>query len=155
MRAFYAFALFSSISIAAEIMPQVGQWEIISEMPPEQKAMMSKMKPDMLKQMQQPNMHFDIKAGKMTISSCLSKEQLGKWQQMGQKPQQHCDTPKISNSGNTVTMDMQCHKPQASTLHSVIQFSPTRDSYQYEHTIQAEGKTMLLKGNARRIGDCK
>jgi hypothetical protein len=52
-------------------------------------------------------------------------------------------------------MDMQCHKPRASTLHSVIQFSPARDSYQYEHTIQAESKTMLLKGNARRIGDCK
>ncbi len=155
MRAFYILSLLSSISIAAEIMPQVGQWEIISEMPPEQKAMMSKMKPDMLKQMQQPNMRFDTKTGTMTMSTCLSKEQLGKWHQMGQKPQQNCDAPKISNTGNTVTMDMQCHKPRASTLHSVIQFSPARDSYQYEHTIQAESKTMLLKGNARRIGDCK
>ncbi|MCX7206557.1 MAG: DUF3617 family protein [Proteobacteria bacterium] len=155
MRAFYALALLSSISAAAELMPQLGQWEIISAMPPEQKAMMNKMKPDMLKQMQQPNMRFDTKAGTMIMSTCLSKEQLGKWQHMGQKAQQNCDAPKISNSGNTVTMDMQCYKPQASTMHSVIQFSSARDSYQYEHKIQAEGKTMLLKGNARRTGDCK
>ncbi|AMC36209.1 hypothetical protein VN23_17255 [Janthinobacterium sp. B9-8] len=155
MRTLYFALLLSSTSLAAELMPQIGQWEITSEMPPEQKAAMSKMTPEMLKQMQQGNMRFDTKAGTMIMSTCLSKDKLGTWQQMGQKPPQHCDAPKINYSGNTVTMDMQCRQPQASTMHSVIQFSAARDSYQYQHQIQAQGKTMVLKGSAKRLGNCK
>jgi hypothetical protein len=155
MRVFYSLAFFSSISLAAELMPQIGQWEVVSEMPAEQKAMFSKMKPEHIKQMQQPGMHFDPKAGTMTMSLCLSKEKMGNWQQMGQKPSQNCEPPKVSNSGNTLTMDMQCRQPHAATIHSVIQFSPARDSYQYEHQILAQGKTMVLKGSARRLGECK
>ncbi|MDW5416282.1 DUF3617 family protein [Iodobacter sp. CM08] len=155
MRVLYALTLLSAFSPAAELMPQAGQWEVVSEMPAEQKAMFSKMKPEQIKQMQQPSMHFDPKAGTITMSLCLSKEKMGSWQQMGQKPSQNCEPPKVSNSGNTVSMDMQCRQPHAATIHSVIQFSPARDSYQYEHQIQAQGKSMALKGSARRLGECK
>jgi Protein of unknown function (DUF3617) len=155
MRVLYALFFFSTASMAAELMPQIGQWEITSDMLAEQKAMMSQMKPEMLKKMQQPNMRFDPKAGTITMSICLSKDKLSKWQEMGHKPQQNCDSPKVSNNGNTVIMDMQCRQPHASTMHSVIQFSPARDSYQYEHQIMAQGKTMIIKGSAKRLGDCK
>ncbi|STR44684.1 uncharacterized protein DUF3617 [Iodobacter fluviatilis] len=155
MRFFYALLFINSATFAAGPVPQLGQWEITSEMLPEQKAMMSQMKPEMLKQMQQPNMRFDPKAGNIIMSSCLSKDKEASWQLMVHKQQKNCDMPKISNSGNTVIMDMQCHQPQPSAMHSVIQFSPARDSYQFEHQIKAQDKTMTVKGSARRLGDCK
>ncbi|WP_027467787.1 DUF3617 domain-containing protein [Deefgea rivuli] len=147
--------IFSSAYCNAALNPQLGLWESTSEIPAEQKAMFQQMKPEALQQMQKSGMKIDPKAGTMSMTFCINKEQLNQWHQMGQKPQQHCDKPQISDNGNIVTMDMVCSKPHPSKMHSTIQFNDARDAYQYQHLIKTENHSMTLRGSAKRIGDCK
>ena len=139
----------------AEIAPVEGLWESTGEIPLEQKNMYQQMPPEALKQMQKSGMKIDPQAGTMTMSYCLNKEKLSQWHQMGKNSQQKCDKPQISNSGNTVTMDMVCHPPQAGKMHSVIQFNAARDQYQYTHTITSAQGVMTMRGHAKRLGHCK
>ena len=155
----YALLTMASIALMnscfAEITPTEGLWESTGEIPAEQKDMFQKMPPEAMKQMQKNGMRIDPQAGTMTVSYCLNKDKISQWHQMGQKPQQNCDKPQISNNGNTVTMDITCHKPHASKMHSVIQFNAAHDQYQYTHLIESDQHSMTMRGHAKRIGDCK
>lgn len=155
LRTTLTIGLVSSSYCHAALNPQLGLWESTSEIPADQKAMFQHMNPEALKQMQQSGMKIDPKAGTMSMTFCLDKEKLGQWHQMGQKSQQHCDKPQISDKGNTVTMDMLCSQPHPSKMHSVIEFNSARDAYQYQHLIESEKHSMTLRGSAKRIGDCK
>ncbi len=139
----------------AAINPQAGLWESSSEIPAAQKATYQQLPPEALQQMQKSGMKINLKAGTMTTTFCINKEQLSDWHQMGQKPQQHCEKPQISDSGNVVKMNMVCHKPHASKMQSTITFNSTRDAYQFEHLITTDQHAMTMRGSAKRLGDCK
>lgn len=150
-----ALAFWSCSTCYAALNPQIGQWESTSEIPAEQKAMFQNMPPEALQQMQKSGMKVDPKAGTMTSTFCIKEEQLADWHQMGQKPQQNCEKPQISDSGNVVKMNMVCKKPHASKMQSIITFNSARDAYQFEHHIQSENHAMTMRGRAKRIGNCK
>lgn len=144
-----------STAYAAPQSPQPGLWETTSQIPSEQKAMFQKMPPEALKQMQKSGLTINLKAGTMSNTFCIRPDRINDWQQQGQTSQQDCDKPQISDSGNIVRMNMVCKKPQPSKMQSVITFNAARDAYQFEHNIQSEQHSMTVRGNAKRIGDCK
>ncbi|MBE9608731.1 DUF3617 domain-containing protein [Chitinilyticum piscinae] len=154
-----ALPLLASLATAAElppIMPALGQWQVTTDMPPDQKAAMQQMDEQARKAMQQRGMSIDPKAGTMTMTLCLNQQTIHDWNRMGKEhaAQTRCDPPAYSTSGNTLTMDMRCSKPRAMSMHAVYQFSPARDAYTFEQQMQSEGRSMTMKGKARRSGDC-
>ncbi|WP_035059200.1 DUF3617 domain-containing protein [Andreprevotia chitinilytica] len=160
-------ALFVPTALASDLpslMPSEGQWAITTEMPPEQKAAMSKMDARTQAAMKQHGMSIDPQAGTMTMTMCLNKENINKWHEAGEarraqsaanaKSERQCDAPKYNVSGNTLTMDMKCTKPEQMSMHSVFQFNSAKDSYTFEHQITTPKREMHIKGSARKIGSC-
>ena len=148
-------------AVAAErppMMPTEGKWAITSEMPPEQRAAMAKMDPKVQAMMKQRGMDIDIQAGTTTMTMCLNKQNMDKWHNAGEarqgKMEHQCDDPKYSVSGNTLTMDLKCSKPEPTTTHSVFQFNAAHDGYTYEHDITTPKRHLHLKGSAHRVGSC-
>ncbi|KAF0812162.1 hypothetical protein IGB42_03440 [Andreprevotia sp. IGB-42] len=140
------------------LMPSEGKWAITSQMMPEQKAAMANLDATSLAMMKQRGMEIDPKAGTMTMSMCLNKQNIDKWHDAGEasraKGEQKCDDPKYSVTGNTLTMDMKCNKPEATIMHSVFQFNAAHDGYSFEHNITTARQQMQMKGSAKKIGPC-
>ena len=64
--------LLASSASAADLppmMPVLGQWQITTSMPPDQKAAMQGMDAKAMKAMEQHGMSYDLKAGTMTMKS--------------------------------------------------------------------------------------
>ncbi|WP_028451945.1 DUF3617 domain-containing protein [Chitinilyticum aquatile] len=151
--------LLASSASAADLppmMPVLGQWQITTSMPPDQKAAMQGMDAKSMKAMEQHGMSYDLKAGTMTMKLCLNKQTIGEWNRAGDRASKdtRCDKPAYSVSGNTMTMDLKCSAPRPMTMHSVYQFSPARDGYTFQHHMETEGRVMDMNGKAQRIGDC-
>ncbi|SMC28389.1 Protein of unknown function [Andreprevotia lacus DSM 23236] len=142
------------------LMPSEGKWAITTEMPPEQKAAMGKMDPKAQEMMKQRGMDMDLKAGTMTMTMCLNKQNINRWHEAGEaqhakaKNDRQCDEPKYDVSGNTMTMDMKCSKPEEMTMHSVFQFNAAHDGYTFEHTMTSPKRQMHMKGSAKKVGSC-
>lgn len=152
-------ALVSSLAVAASLppmMPVLGQWQITTSIPAEQKAAMQGMDAKAMKAMEQHGMSYDLKAGTMTMKICLNKQTINDWSLAGDRASRKgsCEKPSYSVSGSTLTMDLKCGAPRTMTMHSVYQFSPARDSYTFQHHMESEGRTMDMNGRAQRVGDC-
>lgn len=151
-------AISTAIAATPLITPKEGKWEITTQMPSAKMPSMANLPPEAIAQMKKHGMSVDGKSGSMTVAICLNKANLQKWQAMGDKQKattgHKCDEPKSVLSGNKLTLDMHCTKP-SSTIHSVYEFSPNRDSYTFDQTVKVEGQPEhRITGKSRRVGDC-
>lgn len=139
------------------IAPKEGKWEITTQMPAMPK--IANLPPEAAEQMKKIGMKLDSAAGSITTTICLNKANQQQWQSLGDKqkqnhPEHKCDAPKSTLDGNKLTVDVQCSKPKSS-MHAEYQFSPGRDSYTFNQTVQVEKQpAQRIQGKARRVGDC-
>ncbi|XZG70453.1 DUF3617 domain-containing protein [Chitinibacteraceae bacterium HSL-7] len=148
--------LATSTSLATEappLTPQLGQWRISSEMPPEQKAVLAKLDARTLKAMTRNGTEFDVKNGLIVVSMCLNQSNIERWSQQSDTSIQ-CDPPRYSLTGHTMTMTLQCHTPESMTMHGVYRFNAARDRYDFDMTVTSPTRTVRQRGQAVRTGAC-
>lgn len=139
---------------AADFLPKPGLWSITSEIPPEQKAALAKMKSKITVQSRQSGLSFDSDAGTVTLEQCLDAAKLKQWHRLGLEENMYCEAPTMVQKGLHLSIDVRCSQPKPATLHSEIEFSANREQYRFDHLIHTDGTAMRLKGQARRLGDC-
>ncbi|SMC20605.1 Protein of unknown function [Andreprevotia lacus DSM 23236] len=144
------------------LLPAAGQWQIVTQLPPDQLARMQQRAAEGGGDRGGPGgkMTFDAKAGTMTRTQCLNAESLSHWGQGMQRrrddeEQPKCDAPKYTVSNKTtLTIDLKCSAPEPSSSHAVYRFDAKRGSYTFEQSRTRDGETRNSKGTAKRIGDC-
>ncbi|GAA5786813.1 hypothetical protein GCM10007860_25250 [Chitiniphilus shinanonensis] len=156
---FRRFCLLALLPFAAHaldlppLLPANGKWEVTTELTPEQQAAFQKAGPQALAQIKKSGANLDLKAGTLTGSMCVDEASFKAWQE-SQGLGKQCGDPRYTVSGNTLTTDIQCGEPDASTLHSVIVFNPARDAYTFENQFDSASVKRHVRGKGHRVGDC-
>lgn len=139
------------------IMPKLGKWEMVQDVPPDQVATLAGMPRQVLE-----SIGYDPAARTITTTLCLSAQSIKEWEDAGQRLREagnaNCDEPVYAASGDAMTMTLRCTAPRPLVMRNSYRFNAARDGYTYETettlTLSGKPETRRARGAARRVGDC-